>query len=294
MIDRRTLLLGLLLGGLGCQPVSALSQPPALMLAEFYRGQGDVHDYWVSEKLDGVRGYWTGTRLLSRGGLEIQAPAWFTQDWPATPMDGELWIGRGRFAEVSGIVRTQTPDDDAWRNVRFMVFDLPTQPGDFDTRLQVMRTLIPGRNLPQLTLIQQWRVDDAAALDAQLDTIVAKGGEGLMLHRADAPYRAMRSDDLLKLKPYEDAEARVVGYQAGRGKYQGMLGALVVETTDGRRFELGTGFSDAERRDPPALGHWVTYRYNGLTTHGLPRFARYLRVREDLPPPDPDPEAVRQ
>ena len=48
----------------------------------------------------------------------------------------------------------------------------------------------------------------------------------------------------------------------------------------------GNGLSDAERDHPPAIGSWVTYRYNGMTTNGIPRFARYLRIRDELPPGD--------
>lgn len=115
---------------------------------------------------------------------------------------------------------------------------------------------------------------------ARFDAVVRGGGEGLMLHRADAPWLFGRGDALVKLKPWQDAEARVVAHVGGRGKYEGMLGALLVETPEGRRFRLGTGFTDAQRRDPPAVGAAVTYRYRGYTSSGLPRFASFMRVRE--------------
>jgi DNA ligase-1 len=116
----------------------------------------------------------------------------------------------------------------------------------------------------------------------QLDAVVRAGGEGLMLHRADAPYVTGRSDALLKLKPWQDAEAIVVGYTPGKGKYQGMTGALDMEMPDGKRFRIGSGLSDALRRQPPPLGTRITYRYQQLTKNGVPRFPRYLRVREDF------------
>lgn len=262
--------------------------PPRLMLATSYEAGIDVSEYWVSEKLDGVRGHWDGSRLVTRGGHAIPAPDWFTAGWPEQPMDGELWIGRGRFAEVSGIVRSGHAGDAAWRRVRFMVFDLPGLPGPFRQRVMRMRELLGDAGIAWLRPIEQFRVDSAGELDARLEAVVAAGGEGLMLHHRDSIYRAGRSEHLLKYKPYQDAEARVVGHTAGTGKYAGMLGALIVERPDGLRFRIGSGFSDAERADPPPIGSWVTYRYNGLTVNGVPRFARFLRIRHLLPPADPE------
>lgn len=269
------------------QLLRADGSPPPLMLATVYAPGLPVSEYWVSEKLDGVRARWNGRKLITRGGYPVNAPAWFSADWPQVPMDGELWMGRGRFEVVSAIVRADRPDQDAWRGVRFMVFDLPAHGGPFEARVETMRRLLNTDTLPWLQAIEQYRVKDAAALDARLDTVLAAGGEGLMLHHRAARYRSGRSEGLLKYKPYEDAEARVVGHTEGKGKYAGMLGALVVERTDGLRFRIGTGFSDAERADPPAVGSWVTYRYNGFTRHGVPRFARFLRVRPEGPPPTP-------
>lgn len=253
------------------------------MLATVYQGEAQVSEYWVSEKLDGVRGHWDGQALWTRGGYRIRAPAWFTEGWPTTPMDGELWIARGRFDDVSGVVRSSTPADDAWRNVRFMVFDLPAHGGTFGERVAAMAAL-DKLDIAWLKAVTQFKVAGADELDQRLDAVVASGGEGLMLHHQDALYRAGRSQDLLKYKPYEDAEAWVVGYTEGSGKYAGKVGALIVKRDDGRRFRLGSGLSDADREAPPPIGSWVTYRYNGLTSTGLPRFARYLRVRAEAPP----------
>lgn len=262
--------------------------PPPLMLATSYEAGVDVSDYWVSEKLDGVRGHWDGHELRTRGGYPVDAPSWFTRGWPAVPMDGELWLGRGRFDEVSGLVRAVVPDEERWREVRFMVFDLPGHGGTFEARVMRMRSLLATAGIAWLQPVAQRPGEDAAGLDARLEAIVAAGGEGLMLHHRDARYRIGRSEDLLKYKPYDDAEARVVGHTAGQGKYAGMLGALIVERPDGMRFRLGSGFTDAQRAKPPAVGSHVTYRYNGLTSNGVPRFARFLRVRHLLPPPDPE------
>ncbi|NCN88990.1 MAG: DNA ligase [Gallionella sp.] len=262
-------------------PLFAGTQPP-LMLANIYREGVPLAEYWVSEKYDGVRGYWDGRQLLTRGGERIHAPAWFTASWPAIPIDGELWAGRGRFAQAVSTIRQAEPDDAAWREIKFMLFDLPAHPGSFSERDTELGRIVVDINRPWVRHVEQFRVRNVAALRAALDRVVKLGGEGLMLHRGSALYRAERNDDLLKLKPYLDAEARVVAHLPGQGKYAGMLGALEVETEAGLRFRLGSGLSDAERRAPPALGCWVTYRHNGVNAKtGIPRFARFLRLRSD-------------
>ncbi len=279
-------LLLLLFLGLLAWPAQPAPLPPP-MLATSYRGGVPVPDFLVSEKLDGVRARWDGRMLWTRGGARIAPPPDFTQGWPSEPMEGELWIARGRFDEVSALVRRAETGPRAWRDVRLMVFDLPTHPGPFAQRVVRMRALISAAGSAHLQAVPQRRFDTATALDAELARVVAGGGEGLVLHRRNAFYRAGRSEDLLKYKPHEDAEAQVVAYLPGKGKYTGMMGALQVRTAEGRRFRIGTGFSDAQRATPPPLGAWLTYRYDGLTSKGLPRFARFLRMRDDVPAPDP-------
>lgn len=275
-------LLGALLCGLAlalCSP--AFAEPPAILLANIYTGQVDVSRYLVSEKLDGVRAVWDGEVLRFRSGRTINAPAWFVAALPKQPLDGELWMGRGQFERVSGIVRQEVPDDAAWREVRYMIFELPGAPGSFAERAEQIRQLVAQAKVPWLFEIRQFFVPDRSILKKRLDEVVKAGGEGLMLHLAEAPYLTGRSDVLLKLKPWQDAEAVVIGQQPGRGRHAGRLGALRVRTPEGREFMLGTGFSDAQRQQPPAIGTTVTYRYRDLTANGLPRFASFLRIREE-------------
>ena len=282
-LNRRSLLLATFLGVLA--PVAKALEatpPPALMLAEVYRPGMPLADYWVSEKFDGVRGYWDGKQLRLRGGQTVAAPAWFTADWPATAMDGELWSGRGKFEQTVSTVRSQVPNDAAWREIRFMVFDLPAQAGTFSERLQALRRLLPIAAAPWLIPVAQQRATSHEDLEALLERTVRGGGEGLMLHRGASLYRAERNQDLLKVKPFDDADAKVVAHLSGKGRNAGRLGALLVETRDGRRFKLGSGLTDAQRKTPPPIGSWVSFRYNGSTDNGVPRFARFLRERPDL------------
>ena len=254
---------------------------PAILLAEVYRNQVDVSQYLVSEKLDGVRGIWDGQTLRFRSGKTISAPAWFLDGLPKRPLDGELWMGRGTFERLSGIVRREIPDEAEWRQVRYMIFELPGAPGTFTQRAALIREIVKQANVPWLREIEQFQVVDRNSLQKRMTEVVMAGGEGLVLHRADAPYETGRSDTLLKMKPWEDAEAVVIGHLPGKGRHAGKMGALRVRAKDGREFSLGTGFTDEQRRDPPPVGATVTYRYHDLTRKGLPRFASFLRVRVD-------------
>ena len=276
----RRLLRMVFAGYLLCAAMLAWGTTPNLMLANSYHEDINLSDCWVSEKLDGVRAYWDGTQLISRQGNVFAVPAWFSAEFPNVSLDGELWMGRGTFDALSGAVRKTTPVDSEWRGIRFMVFDMPAQAGDFNQRLQQLRALFAHTHSPYIAMVAQEKLPNQKALMARLDQVVNAGGEGLMLHLGSAPYRGVRSDDLLKLKRFEDAEATVLAHIAGTGKYQGMMGALLVQTSAGVQFKIGTGFSDAERRNPPPIGSQITYRYRSVTSKGVPRFASFMRVRE--------------
>ena len=281
-MHRRSCLALLAIAAFPALPALA-ADAPALLLAQVYRPGLPLQDYWVSEKYDGVRGFWDGRTLRTRGGETVQAPAWFTAGWPEVPMDGELWAGRGRFSHAQSTTRQQQPGDVAWRQIRFMVFDLPGDKGTFDQRLPALNALVESLGQPWVQAVPQRRVANDAALQALLHRTVRAGGEGLMLHRGASLYRAGRSDDLIKLKTHEDTEARVIAHLPGKGRHAGRMGALLVEMPSGQRFRLGAGFSDADRESPPPVGSWVTYRFRGTHDGGLPRFASFVREREDMP-----------
>lgn len=252
---------------------------PALLLANVYQPGLHVPDYLISEKYDGVRAYWDGKAFYTRAGRRIIAPQWFIEHFPTVALDGELWLARGQFDALSGTVRKTQPIDKDWRAIHYQVFELPGARGTFAERVKQLAQIVAQARLPQLNMVEQFYLPDERALYQRLDRVIAAGGEGLMLHRADALYVTGRSDVLLKLKPLYDAEATVLGYVAGRGKYAGKMGALLLETPAHIRFKLGTGFTDAQRAHPPVIGSVVTYTYRGLTTTGKPRFASFLRLR---------------
>ncbi|WP_462158804.1 DNA ligase [Pseudoalteromonas sp. GB56] len=255
-----------------------LANVPDIERATVLEGDVNLSLYLVSEKLDGVRATWLQGRLITRGGKEIKPPSWFTLHWPQERLDGELFAGRGQFNIVTSTVLDNEPDESMWRKIRFMVFDAPSsQP--FRERYRHYKGIIADCDSPYLFAVEQRQLQTQADLTAWLDDVVAHGGEGLMLHLADASFTGGSDNNLIKLKPFMDAEAVVEGYQPGKGKYLGKMGALIVVNEQGRRFKIGTGFSDAQRENPPAIGSTITYSYHGYTRKGLPRFASFMHVR---------------
>ena len=282
-----TLLVLLLNGFLIGIPAFAETDKPALLLPTVYKepknvGPDWIGNYWVSEKLDGIRGHWTGKQLLTKQGNPIHTPSGFTKHWPKYALDGELWLGRDQFERISSIVRRKNPAINDWEKMRFMVFDLPGHKGVFSERVQAMQQLLARSKSRSLGVIKQFKVSSLLLLKQRLDQVVDQRGEGLMLHHQDAYYRAGRSRDLMKLKKHYDAEATVVDHIEGKGKYVGQLGALLVITKGGITFKIGTGFSDAQRNNPPPIGSVITFKYFGKTAKGVPRFASFMRIRSNI------------
>ncbi len=257
------------------------STAPKLLLAESWDNERDLTGWLMSEKLDGVRALWTGEHFLSRQGNKFLAPGWFTKELPSTPLDGELWIDRKAFQQTVSIVRRQDGGDH-WKKVRYVVFDAPNEPGHFETRLKAILNMGLDRSGSYVQVLEQVICQGTDSLRTELARIEALGGEGLMLRQPDSKYEFGRSSTLLKVKTFHDADAVVVGHQPGKGRHKGRLGALLVSLANGTQFAVGTGFSDAQREKPPAVGSVITFRYQELTDGGVPRFPSFVRERSDI------------
>lgn len=236
----------------------------------------DINQYYISEKLDGVRGYWDGLHLYTRQGNIINVPESFTKNWPNTALDGELWSKRNHFDHISGCVR-RNKAQACWQSINFHIFDLPKHQGSFHERVVVMDSLCQTLRQTTIQCVQQLKLRNTTELNHLLDQVIAQQGEGLMLHHQDALYQAKRVNHLLKLKPSYVDTATVVGHVEGKGKYKGMLGSLTIETKTGIRFKIGTGFTDEQRRNPPVVGSKIEYKYLGKTAKGVPRFASFIK-----------------
>ncbi|MGB3727197.1 MAG: DNA ligase [Glaciecola sp.] len=259
---------------------SAFARDAVVQLATLYKGE-DVKQYLISEKYDGIRAVWKDGVLRTRSGNVIHAPSWFTQALPNVWLDGELWYQRGNFEYVASTVTKQIPVDEQWQNIRYMVFDAPDFSHTFEQRYAHYLLLVLQMNVSYIQAVKQFELSDEEALQKVLREYEAKGAEGLMLHKANAMYRAGRSEQVLKLKSYHDREAKVLKHQQGKGQYANKMGALLVSyiNKEGQdiRFKIGTGFSLTERDSPPAVGSIITFRHYGFTKRGVPRFASFIR-----------------
>lgn len=260
-----------------------LSTPVAaseLMLPKVYSSDVDVSGWLMSEKLDGVRGYWDGAQLFSKNGNRLYPPELFIRDLPPFAIEGELWGGRSGFEKTLSIVKKQQPDN-AWLQLQFAIFDVPQRDGTFIERLARASEWFAAHPSPYAYVIPQTRVRDSEHLLQELERVESLGGEGLIVRRPDTHYRGGRSAEILKVKNYQDAEARVLAHLPGKGRNRGRLGALLVELDDGTRFRIGSGFSDLQRESPPPVGALVTFKHYGKHSSGIPRFPSFLRVRGD-------------
>jgi DNA ligase-1 len=256
------------------------SSGPPILLAQSWDNDADLAGWWMSEKLDGVRAYWDGKQFLSRQGNVYHAPEWFAEHLPPVPLDGELWLARKSFQRTVSIVRRQDKSDH-WREISFLIFDAPSVSEVFEKRQEYLLDALARFRAGHVRLHAQEPCRGVEHLREELLRVEALGGEGLMLRQPGSHYEVGRSSTLLKVKTFHDAEARVVEHLPGAGRHEGRLGALGVELADGTRFSVGTGFSNAQRANPPSIGSTITFRYQELSDRGVPRFPSFVRLRAD-------------
>ena len=280
-------------GGVSNEPVVIVPKdknPPPCILANVWDESIDVTDWIVQPKLDGCRAWWDGKTFWSRLGNEYFAPQWFKDQMPKdVVLDGELFAGNGSFQETVSIVRKGTPNDEEWKEIRFLVFDLPESKQSYYKRLMELKLILPesGRYERPVDVLD-WDVlfvpknktyKDMVAWHLELNE--KYGSEGIMLRDPDSLYTSGRTSSLLKVKSFLDCEVTVIGYQKGKGKHKGVMGSLDVRMDSGVEFNVGTGFSDEERRNPPKIGSRITIKYQELSRDSVPRFPSYLRETID-------------
>lgn len=267
-------------GTMTAPPTKADKEDAPPVLLAHRRDDEDPTGWWMSEKLDGVRAWWDGTKFLSRDGIVYHAPEWFSSRLPkGVLLDGELWMGRGKFQKASGAVRKLIANDEEWRNMEYAIYDAPGHGGTFEERYTWLRGNHALSYLPNIRVLEQVQCENLAHMEEFYQVMLADGAEGIMLRKAGSLYESGKSHTCLKVKPSFDDEGIVVGYTNGKGKHKGRVGALEVDW-NGVRFECGGGLKDEDRKNPPAIGAKITFRYTELTDGGKPRFPRFVCVRD--------------
>ncbi|MGV6988125.1 DNA ligase [Testudinibacter sp. P80/BLE/0925] len=267
-----------LLAWLGAITGAAASSKPNLMLLEVYQGQA-LDGWMMSEKLDGVRGFWDGKQLLSRNGNPLNPPDYFVQHFPPFAIDGELFSQRGEFEMISSIVRSA--DDRGWHKLKLYVFDVPNADGDLNARLQTLADYLQQNPSAHIEIIRQIPIKNKQHAEDFLAEVEALGGEGIVVRNPFIAYQQQRSSQILKFKTTQDEECEVVAHHQGKGQFAQVLGALSCRNQRGV-FRIGSGFNLQQRQNPPPIGSVITYQYRGLTKNGKPRFATFLRIRSDI------------
>lgn len=245
---------------------------PNLLLLKNYTSDENVTGWYMSEKLDGVRGFWDGEKLISRNGKIFKAPLFFTKDFPKTELDGEIWSKRGDFSRISSIVNTKLTKK-GWKELTYNVFEVPNAVGTLKERLSRVK------DSKYIRIIKQIKVKDKKHLDAFLKSVEKKAGEGVVVRDGSLEYYTGRTNRALKVKSYIDEECKVIGYNEGTGKYRNMLGSVNCKMGNNQILKIGTGFKNHQRTDPPEIGAIITFKYYGLTSKGNPRFPVFLRIR---------------
>ncbi|MEA2099527.1 MAG: DNA ligase [Campylobacterota bacterium] len=252
---------------------SLFASKPELILLNKYKEDINVTSWYMSEKLDGVRAYWDGEKLISRSGKIFTTPKFFTKEFPKHELDGELWSKREDFSNVVSIVNKKTAHN-GWKQLRYNIFEVPNADGNLTKRLEKVKTS------RYIKLIKQIKIKNKKHLDDFLNSIEKKGGEGVVVRDGALPYYTGRDNNSLKLKSYIDSECEVVGYNGGQGKYEGMIGSLSCRMKNMKVIKIGSGLSERQRATPPSIGTIITFKYYGLTSKGNPRFPIFLRERK--------------
>jgi DNA ligase-1 len=260
--------------------VQVVLAKPDLFLLKTYDSSKEVVGWVMSEKLDGIRGFWDGEKLVSRGGNLINAPAWFTQSYPPFAIDGELWTKRNDFENISSIVRSKN-SGDRWKNITHHIFEAPNQQGGLLERLLILEKYLRTNPIPHLKILKQTLIQDKQQLEIFLEEVTSHKGEGVVVRNPSTLYETGRLSSALKVKKYFDTECRVLKILSGKGKYQDKMGSVLCQTDNGKQLRIGSGFKDKDRNIPPAIGSEITFKYYGFTKKGKFKYPVYLRQKID-------------
>ncbi|KAG8790304.1 hypothetical protein FRC12_012216 [Ceratobasidium sp. 428] len=274
--------------GSGSGSAGVKAEPKLLLAVKWDIATGsDPTGWWMSEKLDGVRVYYDGKKMWSRLGNAFTPPQEFLDRLPKDiTLDGELFGGRGKFQDTVSVVKTI--NSPHWQNITFQIFDIPSRGSEpFEERVAYLKKHLS--NIPQVNVVEQTMCKSREHLLKTLKEVERDGGEGVMMREPGSEYEGKRSSTLLKVKTFYDGEAEVLGYEPGKGKHKGVTGALKCVMASGKKFSVGSGLTDKQRRAPPKVGSIVTYRFQEITRDGVPRFPTFVGICIDKDKPSDAP-----
>jgi len=235
-----------------------------------------VNNWLMSEKLDGIRAYWDGKNLISKNGNIINAPNWFTKNFPNFELDGELWTKRADFENIQNIVLDATPTDK-WKEITYNIFEIPNEKGNFSERMAILNSWLNKNPNSYIKIIPQIVCKNENHLNNYLNELIDKKAEGIILKNPNINYEKGRTNNLLKVKTFFDDEGVVIGHNFDENK---RLKSLIIKLKDETIFNLGGGFTELERVNPPKIDDIVTFKYYGFTKNKKPKFASFLRIRK--------------
>lgn len=244
------------------------------MLLKTYDNR-DLAGWVMSEKYDGVRAIWDGKTLKSRQNKPFCVPKSFLEKLPPFGLDGELWSKRDDFENISSIVKNC---DERWSSLKYMIFDSPDFSGSLEERLLPLRKFLSEQNATNIVIIEQKPILKTADALNFLDEITATGGEGIVVRNPNAPYKNGRQNSILKLKKFKDSECKVLKINPRKDDINAIGSVLCQDLKSKISFKIGSGFGDAKLQK----GDIITYKYQNLTKNKKPRFAVFLRKKDDF------------
>jgi DNA ligase-1 len=160
-----------------------------------WNGQ-NVEGWIATEKFDGIRAYWDGATLWTRGGNAVPIPDEWKEALPSgVHLDGELFAGNGNRKKAELFAKR----GEGYSACQFMVFDVPSAAGCYQDRMEAAQQYRSWVIQPVTTATMDSLIE-AVELMQQVQAV---GGEGLILRHPELAYTPGRTDKLLKLKTWE-------------------------------------------------------------------------------------------
>lgn len=256
----------------------AFAAKPDLFLLKKYDETKNIIGWVVSEKLDGVRGFWDGKRLLTRSGNELYPPKWFLENYPPFAIDGELWTKRADFENIVSIVRSKN-SNIRWQDITHNIFEVPNQSGGVLQRLDILSKYLQQNPSKFIKIIEQLPIKSKKQIKLLLDKVVSNNGEGLVVRNPNTPYQVGRLSNALKLKKYIDDECMVIEILKGKGKFFNKMGSIKCRLKNNDIVKIGSGFTDLEREYFVKIGTKITFKYYGRTKKGKYKYPVFLRIQ---------------